>query len=175
VLTNEQSQGVVATYRRKYSAITAAWRALNDVGIPVLARGGTFTFGPCVFEQGAINLPNGLQLKYHDLRHEQGGWVYTYAGETKKLYGGKLLENIVQALARIVTMDAGVRIQKRVREYGLWLNLQAHDELVFLTPKPLVATVSEILVEEMRRRPSWAPDLPLDCEVGTGPSYGDAK
>jgi hypothetical protein len=131
--------------------------------------------GPCVFEKGAILLPSGLKLKYHDLRHEEDEWLYTYAGKTKKLYGAALLENIVQALARIVTMDAAVRIQKSLSRVDMWLNLQSHDELVYLTPSRFVLVMKKILAHHMRTRPAWAPDLPLDCEVGQGPSYGDAK
>jgi len=174
-LPDEVASGIVATYRRKYAAIAATWKALDNVGIPVLARGGTFTLGPCTFEKGAVNLPSGLQLKYHDLRHEDGEWLYTYGYKTKKLYGAALLENIVQALARIVTMDAAVRIQKRIAAARLWLNLQAHDELVYLTPTKLVPTLKKILEVEMSKRPLWAPTLPLACEVGEGASYGDAK
>lgn len=174
-LPDDQAQAIVNTYRRKYAAISAAWKLLNDVGIPVLARGGTFVFGPCMFERGAINLPNGLQLKYHDLKNDGKGWTYTYGGKTKRLYGAALLENIVQALARIVTMDAAVRIQRRIASSDMWLNLQAHDELVYLTPRNLVTPTKLILGEEMTRRPVWALTLPLACEIGEGASYGDAK
>lgn len=176
-LTDQQAQQTVNTYRRRYHFIPQTWRLLDHVGIPVLAgSGGTFELGPCTFEKGAINLPNGLQLKYHNLRHSGArGWVYDYGGETKHIYGAKLLENIVQALARIVTMDAAVRIQKRIAPLGLWLNLQAHDELAYLYPVELRETVVTLLAEEMRRRPTWAPDLPLNCEVNTGSSYGAAK
>lgn len=176
LLSDEQSLNVVSTYRRKYACISGTWPRLQKLGIPVLAGNpGTFSIGPCTFEHGAVNLPSGLQLKYHNLRHDGQNWLYDYGRETKKLYGGKLLENLVQALARIVTMDAAVRIQKRIKPMGLWLNLQAHDELVYVVPDELVDTLKVILTEEMTRRPAWAPDLPLACEVGTGPSYGEAK
>lgn len=174
-LTDEVALNTVNAYRRKYSRISSTWKSLNDVGIPVLARGGSYSIGPCTFEKGAINLPSGLQLKYHDLRYEEDGWFYTYGGKRKKLYGAALLENIVQALARIVTMDAALRIQRRVAPMGLWLNLQAHDELVYLHPAEIAPQVKALLEEEMRVRPSWAPGLPLNCECNSGLSYGDAK
>lgn len=176
LLSDEQAQGVVMTYRRKYSAISGTWPRLQRAGIPVLAGGpGTFSIGPCTFEPGTVNLPSGLQLKYHNLRYDAGNWLYDYGREIKKLYGGKLLENIVQALARIVTMDAAVRIQRRVRAWELCLNLQAHDELVYVVPDQYVESVRAIMLEEMTRAPTWAPDLPLACEVGVGASYGEAK
>lgn len=179
ILTDEQAQGVVHTYRvTKYPEIPAAWKLLNDVGVPVLARGGTFTFGPCVFERGAILLPNGLRLKYHDLQYNRPGWEgwsYSYGGKIKKIYGGSLMENIVQALARIIAMDAGVRVQRRIQPMGLWLNMQAHDELAYVAPNAAVPTLQAIVKEEMERRPTWAPDLPLKAEVEVGATYADAK
>ena len=171
----EEAFRVVDVYRNKYSEISTTWKALQTIGIPVLAgNGGKYVLGPCTFEKGAVNLPSGLKLHYHDLHQETGErgmqWVFTYGGEHKKLYGGKLLENIVQALARIVTMDAALRIQKRIG-----LGMQVHDELVYGVPNDRVEEVKRIVLEEMRRRPMWAPTLPLEAEVGLGPSYGAAK
>jgi hypothetical protein len=175
LLPDEDALKAVNTYRRDYHEIPAGWKKLNYTGIPVLANGGGFQFGPCSFEKGAVNLPNGLQLKYHDLKYAGDNWTYTYGGKTKRIYGAALLENIVQALARIVTMDAAVRIQKRIHELGLWLNLQGHDELVYLVGNEYVETLKAIVLEEMQRRPTWAPELPLKAEVGVGASYGEAK
>lgn len=165
---------IVDVYRRKNDKISSTWADLQKIGIPVLASGGDYSLGPCTFEKGAVNLPNGLKLHYHDLHQENGPkgpqWEFTYGGKPKKLYGGKLLENIVQALARIVTMDAALRIQKRLR-----LGMQVHDELVYRVHNDRVEEFKALVLSEMRRRPTWAPDLPLEAEVGVGPSYGDAK
>ncbi len=171
----EEAFRIVGVYRNKYSKISSTWSQLQTRGIPVLAgHGGSFSIGPCTFEKGAVNLPSGLKLHYENLRQvatERGmQWEFTYGGKPKKLYGGKLLENIVQALARIITMDAALRIQKRLR-----LGMQVHDELVYSVPELVAREAKRIMLEEMRRRPTWAPDLPLEAEVGEGPSYGDAK
>lgn len=171
----EEAFRIVTLYRNKNAKISSTWAQLNHRGIPVLAgHGGNFSIGPCTFEKGAVNLPSGLKLHYENLRQEAGErgvqWVFTYGGKPKKLYGGKLLENIVQALARIVTMDAALRIQKRLR-----LGMQVHDELVYSVPYDQVSEAKRIMLEEMRRRPTWAADLPLEAEIGEGVSYGDAK
>lgn len=173
-LSDPEAMKIISTYRDGYAAIPATWRVLNS-NIDVLANGGHFKFGPCIFEKGSILLPSGLRLNYHNLRYEDGGWVYEFAGKPKRLYGGALLENIVQALARIVVMDAAVRIEKLFATYGVQLALQVHDELVFCVPDELVTVCRQILLEEMRRRPTWAPSLPLDAESDAGPNYGDAK
>ncbi|MCK1741371.1 hypothetical protein IVA80_10965 [Bradyrhizobium sp. 139] len=171
----EEAIRIVQLYRRKYSKISGTWSQLQTLGIPVLAgNGGSYSLGPCVFEKGAVSLPSGLKLYYDDLHQETGErgmqWVFSYGREFQKLYGGKLLENIVQALARIAVMDAAVRIQRRIA-----LAMQVHDELVYIVPNHLVETVRQIVMEEMCRRPAWAPELPLAAEVGVGLSYGDAK
>ena len=74
-------------------------------------------------------------------------------------------------------MDAAVRIRKRLNTLtdDVWLNLQVHDELVYIVPDDLTNVMKATVLEEMRVRPSWAPELPLDAEAGVGKSYGEAK
>ena len=83
-----------------------------------------------------------------------------------------MLENIVQALARICVMDAAVRVRKRI---GARLQLQVHDELVYVVPEHLAKMTLDVVHEEMCRRPSWGVDIPLDAEGDIAISYGDAK
>ena len=175
ILTDEEAARFVNTYRTVNHPVPTTWRVLND-NIRVLAGGhGSFSIGPCNFYGGRIRLPSGLDLKYHDLRNTGDGWVYSYAGKPRRLYGGALLENIIQALARIIITDAIIRIRQRISALGIHLALQVHDELVYIVPDHLVAAVKIILTEEMNRRPVWAPDLPLQSECDAGPSYGDCK
>jgi DNA polymerase len=131
-------------------------------------------------EKEALVLPSlegeigaGLRLHYHGLHHENGEWWFTYGGKRKKLYGGKLLENIIQALDRVIVMGAAIRIQKRIHPYRL--AQQAHDENAYIVREEHVETVKSIVLEEMVLRPVWAPTLPLAAEVGVGASYGEAK
>lgn len=173
-LSDNDASRIIDTYRTGYAAIPAAWRLLNN-NINTLSNGGHFEFGPCVFRKGEIVLPSGLKLHYHDLQYTNDGWTYTYGGKPKRLYGGALLENIVQALARIVVMDAAVRLRMRLAPMGVQLALQVHDELVFVAPTEIAQDVKRIALEEMALRPLWAPDLPLAAEADVGDSYGDAK
>jgi len=173
-LSDNDAARIVDTYRTGYAAIPATWRALNN-NINVLANGGHFEIGPCVFSKGEILLPSSLKLNYHDLQYTADGWSYTYGGKPKRLYGGALLENIVQALARIVVMDAAVRLRMRLAPLGVRLALQVHDELVYVAPEEVAQQVKEIALDEMALRPLWALDLPLAAEADIGDSYGDAK
>lgn len=180
-MPDQEAQRVVSTYRTKYSRISATWKLLNERGIRALT--GTdpeWWFGPVLFRKEEILLPNGLSLYYHNLRQEPGGrfgfeWVFDYAGKKKRCYGGMLLENICQALGRIIVMDAAVRIQKRLAKLGIRLALQVHDELVYVVKHEHEKILTMVLEHELRARPSWLPNLPLDCEVASGINYGEAK
>lgn len=177
LLSDEEAQKVVTTYRTTYSAIPDMWKTL-DGQIARMTGNCYINRGPCTFVKGAVKLPSGLYLNYYNLENKDRQWWFTYGGKPKYLYGGKMLENIVQALARICVMDAAVRVRKRLSTMGLGdieLNLQVHDELVYIVPTELAATVQGIVYEEMCRRPAWGTDIPLDAEGGSGDSYGDAK
>jgi len=178
--TLEEGTKAVNFYRTKNHNIKKTWELLNTKGIHALYSGEEWAWGPVVFRKGEIVLPNGMKLYYHNLRQQAGGrfgfeWVFDYGVKTKRVYGGMLLENIVQALARIVVMEASTRIRKTLARLRIPLALQVHDELVFVVKKEYENVVRKVLEHELRRRPDWLPNLPLDCETGVGPNYGDAK
>jgi len=126
-------------------------------------------------EKQAVLLPNGLRLFYHDLRYDdaQQEWKFKYGNKPKKLYGGKLFENIVQALARIITMGAALKMRRRYPKIGL--AHQVHDDLVYIVPDNLVTEFDAALAECMNEGPAWAAGLPLASEGGVGQNYGECK
>lgn len=173
---DEDAMRYVQVYRGRYRMIPVGWSRLNTTGLHALANGVRWEFGPCVFEKHAIVLPNGLRLHYNNLRRETTNgnteWWFDYADKPEKIYGGKLMENIVQALSRIIVMQAGGRIQKRLREE---LALQVHDELGYVVDEEIAQDVKQVVVEEMSRRPSWAPGWPLAAEGKIGKNYGEME
>ena len=171
VLSDAEAAKVVETYRTTYHPIPKMWSRLNNL-IPRMTSDTYEEVGPIVFLKNQIKLPSGLFLNYHELQNKEGQWWFTFGGKPKYLYGGKMLENIVQALARICVMDAAVRVRKRI---GAQLHLQVHDELVYVVPDSIAKSVKQVVYEEMCRRPQWGVDIPLDAEGDIGPSYGDAK
>lgn len=180
ILPEGEAQRVVSLFRTTYNRIAAGWKVLDDLIAPMAAGTTSQQIGPVTFGNKAIRLPSGLDLKYHNLRYEThdvygAGWVYDYAGKTKKLYGAALDENLVQAIARCITMDAAVRLRPWMDANGCFFVMQVHDELVYVIPDHLVDDAAEIMLLEMRRRPVFMPHVPLDAEVGIGQSYGDAK
>lgn len=188
-ITDYEAKTVVTTYRNRMRKISAKWYWLHNIAIPILAGRDTFVpelnvtvkagellvFGPIKISKGKIEGPNGLCLYYDNLHEEDGEWWFTYGGIKKKLYGGKLLENIIQFLARIVVMSCAVRLKKPLEKYSSRLTHTSHDEIVYIVPKQHINTVSEMVLGEMNTPPTWAPTLPLACEVGIGTNYSEAK
>ncbi len=100
------------------------------------------------------------------------GWSFTFAGRRKMLWGGTMVENIVQFLARITVPEHMTRIRK---ELNLRPALQAHDEIVYVVPRHCADERMEAVLEIMKTPPTFAPDLPIDAEANWGETYGDAK
>jgi hypothetical protein len=174
-LDENEALKIVNIFRRKYPKFRDGWNKLTDGLNAMASPGESMEFGPVKLEYQHIVLPNGLDLYYNNLRSTDEGWVYDYGRETRKLFGGKVLENIVQALARIIVFDAMVRLRKLLKVFEVQMAHTVHDELVYIVPDELVNVVKQIVLEEMVRPPKWMENLPLAAEVGVGQTYGDAK
>jgi DNA polymerase len=86
----------------------------------------------------------------------------------QKLYGAKLVENVIQWLARIVLSQAWVRITRA----GFRVLTTAHDELVvLLTDDHNTLNNYNWIASEMVRTPEWLPGIPLECEGGISDRY----
>lgn len=189
-MDTQEGARCVGIYREKNFKVPLMWGRLDHC-IPEMTRKDcSIKIGPIIIEHEKVRLPNGLFLNYHKLEYKEykneQAWWFEYGGQPKKIYGGKFLENIIQALARLATMEAAARIKHRLSamavELGLdpvefFLGLQEHDALAYGPPEEFADIVGEILVEEMVRRPDWAPTVPLACQdgYGVGISYGHAK
>lgn len=179
VLSDEEAQRVVNTYRQVYSEIPQMWRILGGYISQMTSRHCYIEQGPLVFLHESIKLPTGLYLHYHELENKDGQWWFTYGGKPKYLYGGKMLENITQALARIQVMDAAIRVRRILKEKNLhnviWFNLQVHDEWVAIVPDEYAEWFRGVLIAEMKRPPRWGRMIPLDAEGDFAQSYGACK
>jgi DNA polymerase len=126
-----------------------------------------------VFTREKIILPSGLALRYPNLTgepDEKGRLQWSYGDDKKKLYGGKLTENIVQAVARCVMTDGMLRIQKR---YPCVLTV--HDEVAALVPESEAEEAENWVLAQMTMVPKYMPGIPLAAEAGHAKRYGDAK
>lgn len=177
VWTPKLAQHSVDAYRRANRPIATMWRTLDTViGTNWMGKNGPIRLGPVVIEYGTVIGPNELCLQYDNPRREEDEYLYDYGRFAHKIYGAKLLENIVQFLARIVVMHAALRIRGHApKEKWSRFKLQAHDELVYIVPDAIVEDAKKIIHMEMTRNPSWALNVPLKADVGVGQSYGEAK
>ena len=82
--------------------------------------------------------------------------------------GPFVVHNCCQALARIVIGEQMIRVAKRYR-----VVMTVHDSIGCIVPESEAQEALDFVQECMRVRPTWAPELPLDCEAGSGASYGD--
>ena len=179
-MPQEECERIIAVYRQTYPRIPMLWREAgnallaiaNDQSAP-LGRSGVLDV------EGAkgIRLPNGLYIKYPNLRrwiNDAGKEELVY--DTKKgkavipnrIYGGKVIENVCQALARIAIGEQMLLIAKKYR-----VVMAVHDAIACIVPEQQTENAQEFVEMAMRIRPKWAPDLPLNCESGMGRSYGD--
>jgi len=179
-VSEDEAKRIIDTYRRTYPNISALWKKAANV-FPAIIGEQTTSFGRGgilkVDGSDGILLPNGLRLKYPNLRKkldDDGDVEYVY--DTKKgkaiilnrIYGGKVIENVCQALARIVIGEQMLMIAKKYR-----VVMTVHDAVACIAPEAEAETAKEYVELCMRLRPSWASELPLNCEAGYGRSYGD--
>lgn len=179
-LKQDETQKIINTYRDTYPKIPELWSAAQKILDWIMAdQAGSFGRGGLLKVEGkrGIRLPNGLYLRYPNLRKqvsEEGKTEYVYdtrkgkAVVSSRIYGGKIVENVCQALARIIIGEQMLMIAKK---YPVVMTV--HDAIACLIPKDEAETGKEYVELCMRLRPSWASELPLNCEAGYGQSYGD--
>ena len=168
---------IINVYRETYPMIPRLWkqagRALNALMVGQTAPIGRD--GVLVVDAEGIKLPNGLYIKYPRLRTQAQGDRQEMVYDTKKgraviptrIYGGKCVENVCQALARIVIGEQMLMVSRK-----LPVVMTVHDAVGALV-KIDDADAGRTFVEQcMRIRPKWALGLPLNCESKIGASYG---
>jgi hypothetical protein len=176
--THGQCEIWVNFYRTKFKKIRKLWwtteRILDQM---MLYKPMSFRLGPSHTEGTDLVLPNGLRLYYDNLRTRNYRKVFDWGREVKEIYGGKFTENHVQALDRVHVMEAAQRIDNKLKDMGLDIELahQMHDGLIYVVMDELVPTLGVIAYEEMRTPAAWGAGLPLDAEVKVGQSYGTMK
>lgn len=122
----------------------------------------------CLLSEG-IRLPNGLFIRYPDLRLEDGKMVYTSRRGVNNIWGGAMVENVVQALARIIVGEQMVKL----KHAGYPPVLTVHDAAVCIVREDEVDTALATITNIMSTPPAWAATLPVACEAKFGHSYGD--
>jgi DNA polymerase I-like protein with 3'-5' exonuclease and polymerase domains len=174
----DECRRVINVYREANWRISQFWREAQHV-IECLQRRESLVFGvngllEAVGPESAIRLPSGLLMRYDELDFEQGDKGFEYSYKTRRgrtrIYGGKVTENVCQAVARCIIGEQMLRIAKRYR-----VVLTVHDSIVCCVPEREVDEAQAYVEACMRWVPDWAKGLPIDCESGIGKSYGDCE
>jgi|TARA_R110002124_G_scaffold155604_2_gene322784 DNA polymerase len=113
-----------------------------------------------------------MSIYYPDLRWDtsesKGGFTYKSRRGIVNIWGGSVVENVVQALARIVIGEQMIKVS---REYPVVLTV--HDAIVCTAPEEEKEKALKRIMEIMSEPPEWAPDLPIACEGDYADNYGD--
>lgn len=187
-ISNEDAKKAVELYRTRYSKVPILWDTLDNtihmIADEQVAR--RYMDVPVQFGHQFIRLPSGLKIRYPNLRQEEitsedpetgrkytrMGWVYDIYNkgrlEKRTLYGGKVLENISQAIAGNLCTEAMMEMNDAT--VG-----QVHDELINICRKGLGLVTAQKLKRVMSVAPKWMPQIKLGAEVHWGANWGSCK
>lgn len=182
-----EAERIVRLYRQKNHRIVALWQKCGSALGGILARQNGVISKCVTYDEQGIRLPNGLYIRYPALRASANNYEYigdarqyrkavkdrVMTGDTDdiswtKIYGGKVTENIIQALARIVVAEQMANIGQHYH-----VAFQVHDEIIITAPEQQATDAEKLLVEIMSTPPAWCADLPVACESGVSTNYGD--
>lgn len=174
-IEDAEAKHIISVYRDTYKKIPELWKeslgalnAIMDNQTKPLGNGAVVVKG-----RDGILMPNGLYQRYPNLRKildDDGKEQYVYDAKRGaiKIYGGKLVENICQGVARCIIGEQMVKIAKRYK-----VVLTVHDAIASVVREEEVEEALAYVEECMRWTPDWAEGLSLNCEAGHGNSYGD--
>jgi DNA polymerase len=176
-VTLEEAKRIIDTYRSASYKIADFWRNAGEA-LTALTLGQSMQVDAIGLIKAipgkGLTLPNGLHIQYPGLRavsNEETGkreLVYYSKGLPVRIYGGKSVENICQAVARQVVAEQMLRVAKRYK-----VVLTVHDAIAIIAKESEARDAQVYLEECMSWNPKWAVGLPLACESGVGRSYGD--
>jgi DNA polymerase len=177
-LDERECKRLVSVYRNINSKVIDLWReceeALRDIAswpqgkepYPIGQHNALYAT-----PQG-IKLPNGLYIKYPgltwDTSEAKSKFVYKSRRGFISIWGGSVVENVVQALARIIIGEQMLKINEKYRPV-----LTVHDAVVNVIPEAEIDDAMEYIIGTMSTPPDWATGLPVACEAHFGDSYGD--
>lgn len=191
--TQEQLQSFVDAYRQSCPNIADGWKqcrkAMENLATGVSQEIGNKGIIQTISE--GILMPNGLSIRYRGMHKREGDRGYpefVFWGKNKitgkpdweKTHPGKIDENIVQALCRIILSEMIYNIREDFKARG-WTKddahvcMQVHDEIITCCKEEIAKEVAEIMQTRMKESPRWCSSLPLNCAGDIANRYGCAK
>lgn len=184
-LTENEMKGLVKLFRDANPAIVRLWKELNDAAIEAVRNPGRKIYAcknRLIFISSVkilqIVLPSGRSLYYREpglTKNRWGGDSLYYMGVVRAsgkwgkvpTYGGKLTENVIQAIARDLLANAMLNLY----EDGYDIVLHVHDEIGIEAPAGQGKATLNAMLSAMKRLPKWADGLPIGAEGFTNNYY----
>lgn len=155
-LTDEEAKRAITVYRESHPQVVGLWKRFQQV-IEDMGKGLLPYKVGCVTIDGyKIIMPNDAYLDYAGLYYDGE----SYRIGDSNIYGGKVVENIIQKLALIVVTESIARIDNT---YGYKLVTTTHDDVLYVVPEQDNTALSNVL-KEMKTPPEWGKDIPLGAE-----------
>jgi DNA polymerase len=170
----------VGSYRAAYPKVVRTWYDQERAAIHAVSKGGKVTCGKVIWEKRGdflwCKLPSGRELAYHkpEIKVQEDAQprltYMTTDSMTKKYmrkdtYGGKIIENIIQATARDILAEALLGAEKK----GYPPVMHVHDEIVVEVPEGFGSTTEfESIICTV---PDWAIGCPINAEAWKGKRY----
>lgn len=176
-IDEDEAKRIVGVYRDKNDKIIELWgecdQMLETMMSENISKPLPLGKRDCVkFDSEGVILPNGFRIRYPNLRREwedgKSRIVYDSRKGPVSIWGGAVVENIVQGMARIVVGKQMLEIKQR---YPVVLTV--HDAAVVVVPEDEAEQAVEFVTGLMSKAPDWADGLPVACECKFGGSYGD--
>jgi DNA polymerase len=168
------AQAIITRYRATAQPVVRLWELFQNLISYSLFKGNEYRHKCLTFRKEEIVLPNGMSLRYPDLKPEGDGrriqWTYADGKKRSKLYAGKITNNVVQGTARIVMTDGMLRIDKRYPVAGT-----VHDEAIAIAPESEAEEAKKWVLAQMVIEPTYLPGIPLSASGGMHKRYGLAK
>lgn len=181
ILTDAEGLAARDLYRRSRPGVVNLWREGGDV-LDLVGEGDAGEGSVTQWRQvqvhasgdgsGWIALPGGPKMLYTlEWDGEGCGWKRKTRKGWSKIWGGHLVENLIQYLARCYIGEIMVDVKNTFSSDELRLAWMSHDELVYVVPEKVGKAYLSILLQRFRVPPAWAPDLPLDAEGSLSKVY----
>ena len=171
-VTEEQCKELVTTWRTNNQRIVEFWGECDMVLKQMMGkinRKIPLGNGVVTVDNNGIRLPNGLYIRYPNLRfNDEGKMVYDSRRGVINIWGGAVAENVTQGVSRVVVGEQMLQIQERYP-----VALTVHDAAVSVVKKAELTEALAFITQVMSTSPSWAAGLPVACEAKYGTSYGE--
>ena len=177
-LDDEECERIVDAYREINKEVISLWhecdRVLDDLSAwPEDKKPYYLGQHKClIVNKEGIKLPNGLMITYPGLEKDSSGVRTEYKYKSRRglisLWGGSVVENIVQALARIVIGEQIIKVNKKYKPV-----LTVHDAIVCVAPEKEAQEALDFIMQTMSQPPEWGKTLPVTCEGDYADNYGD--